>query len=224
MTKASVKTEDGSATKTGNAARAVDADPFGITEWMRGMPSVPLHPLLSHPAAAVAAATALGFGITSQVAGAMFGAMQGAMDAMQKTGLEPDKRTAAVKPASAKVADGAEKVDAPAQPVKAKPAAKVVRTPVTNKPTVRKPAAVKKAAAVAVETKPVLADAADLKQISGIGPKLEQALNGMGIKGLAEMAALTAKRAAKIDEELGLGGRIARDDWAGQAKKLLAGH
>lgn len=222
MTNASVKTSEGSATKTGNAARAVDADPFGIAEWMRDMPSVPLHPLLSHPAAAVAAATALGFGITSQVAGAMFGAMQGAMDAMQKTGREPDER-AAVKPAPVRAA-AAEKLDVPAPPAKATPAAKTARAPATKKPTDRKPVAVKKAAVAAAETAPAAFSAADLKQISGIGPKLEQALKGMGIKGLADMAALTAKRAAKIDEELGLGGRIARDDWAGQAKKLLAGH
>lgn len=222
MTKASVKTGEGSATKTGNAARTVDADPFGIAEWMKDMPSVPLHPLLSHPTAAVAAATALGFGITSQVAGAMFGAMQGAMDAIQKTAREQDEKSA-VKPAQVKAAAAAEKLDVQAPPAKAQPAAKVARAPAARKPAARKPLAVKKVAVAAAQTAPAASGASDLKQISGIGPKLEQALNGMGIKGLADMAALTAKRAARIDEELGLGGRIARDDWAGQAKKLLAG-
>ncbi len=42
---------------------------------------VPLHPLMAHPAAAVAAATAIGFGLTSHIAGVMFGAMQGAVEA-----------------------------------------------------------------------------------------------------------------------------------------------
>jgi len=204
----------------GNAARAVDADPFGMAEWMKDMPSVPLHPLLSHPAAAVAAATALGFGITSQVAGAMFGAMQGAMDAMQKTARGAES----VKPVPVKAAAATEKLEVPAPPAKAQPAAKLARAPAPKKPAARKPVAVKKVAAAVMETAPAASSVTDLKRISGIGPKLEQALNGIGIKGLADMASLTVKRAAKIDEELGLGGRIARDDWAGQAKKLLAGH
>lgn len=221
MTKASVKSGEGNAANAGHAARVTDADPFGIAEWMKDIPAVPLHPLLSHPAAAVAAATALGFGITSQVAGAMFGAMQGAMDAMQKTAEKSgDLAEAAFAPA--KTAAASEAVAVTPQPVRAKPAAKATRAPAAKKPAARKPAASKKVAA-AVEVNPVAGVPAGLKQISGIGPKLEQVLNGMGIKSLADMAALTPKRAGKIDEELGLGGRIARDDWAGQAKKLLAG-
>lgn len=52
------------------------ADPFGMGEWMKnlsnaGLPSVGLHPLMAHPAAAVAAATALGFGLSSHIAGMM---------------------------------------------------------------------------------------------------------------------------------------------------------
>lgn len=60
------------------------ADPFGMAEWMKNLPQVPLHPLMVHPAAAVAAATAIGFGLTSHFAGAMIGAMQGAVEAAQK--------------------------------------------------------------------------------------------------------------------------------------------
>lgn len=72
------------------------ADPFGMGEWMKnlsnaGLPSVGLHPLMAHPAAAVAAATALGFGLSSHIAGMMFGAMQGAASTLQKSVAAPDQ-------------------------------------------------------------------------------------------------------------------------------------
>ncbi len=61
----------------------------------------------------------------------------------------------------------------------------------------------------------------DLKRISGIGPKLEQVLNGMGIRTYAQIAAWTVDDLAKVDDQLKLGGRISRDDWVGQAKGLV---
>ena len=63
----------------------------------------------------------------------------------------------------------------------------------------------------------------DLKLISGIGPKLEQMLNKMGISSLAQIAKWTSNDAARIDGELGLNGRVLRDDWAGQAIKMAEG-
>ncbi len=60
----------------------------------------------------------------------------------------------------------------------------------------------------------------DLKAISGIGPKLEQVLNGKGFRQYADLAAMTAAKAAEIDAELGLDGRIARDGWVEQARTL----
>ena len=60
----------------------------------------------------------------------------------------------------------------------------------------------------------------DLKSISGIGPKLEQMLQKRGITSFAQVAALKAADIAKLDEEMGLNGRIQRDDWMGQAAKL----
>jgi NADH-quinone oxidoreductase subunit E len=62
---------------------------------------------------------------------------------------------------------------------------------------------------------------ADLKQISGIGPKLEGLLNGMGVKSLKDIAAWTDEDVAHFDGELGLDGRIAKDNWIAQAKTLL---
>ena len=60
----------------------------------------------------------------------------------------------------------------------------------------------------------------DLKQINGIGGKLESKLNAAGIFRFAQIAALTKREAARLDKELALGGRIERDEWVKQAKLL----
>ncbi|WP_026619313.1 NADH-quinone oxidoreductase subunit E [Ensifer sp. WSM1721] len=183
-------------------ARTADpADPFGMAEWMRSMPNVALHPLMAHPTAAIAAAAALGFGLSSQIAGIMFGAMQGAASAMQKSVAAPEvepveatKRAPAVAPqAAARQASEAPSV-----------------------PAARKPRAARKPAASAQKS----GASDDLKRISGIGPKLEQVLNGRGIRRFADIAALSEADVAKLDAEFGLNGRITRDDWIGQAKAL----
>ena len=179
------------------------ADPFGMGEWMKnlsnaGLPSVGLHPLMAHPAAAVAAATALGFGLYSHIAGMMFGAMQGAASTLKKSVAAPDQAEIS-KPAPV------------ARPQKAALRKAPVSADETRKP--RRP--VKRAAAPAAG----LAND-DLKQISGIGPKLEQVLNGRGIFRFADIAALSKADMERLDSELGLAGRVVRDDWIGQAKAL----
>ncbi|MBN9268953.1 MAG: NADH-ubiquinone dehydrogenase, partial [Mesorhizobium sp.] len=63
---------------------------------------------------------------------------------------------------------------------------------------------------------------ADLKAISGIGPKLEKVLNGLGIWTYAQIAAWTPEEIAWVDDYLSFRGRIARDDWIGQAAALAA--
>lgn len=60
----------------------------------------------------------------------------------------------------------------------------------------------------------------DLKAITGIGPKLEQVLNGMGIWTYAQIAGWDGAETAWLDDALGFPGRIGRDDWIGQAAKL----
>lgn len=60
----------------------------------------------------------------------------------------------------------------------------------------------------------------DLKAISGVGPKLEQVLNGLGIWTYAQVAAFGDGEVAWLDDHLGFRGRIGRDDWIGQAKAL----
>jgi NADH-quinone oxidoreductase subunit E len=72
---------------------------------------------------------------------------------------------------------------------------------------------------------PPIVDAAsadDLKQITGIGPKLEQKLHALGIKRFAEIAAWSAEDVARVDDQLNFRGRIDRDKWVEQAKALAA--
>ncbi len=64
-------------------------------------------------------------------------------------------------------------------------------------------------------------DADDLKKITGVGPVLEKKLNAYGIYHYRQIAALKKAEAGEIDEAVGLGGRIERDDWIKQAKALM---
>lgn len=94
------------------------------------------------------------------------------------------------------------------------------------------PAAAAPAAAASSDTveesKPELYEAApsevdDLKLISGVGPKLEQTLNDMGIYKFAQVAVWGPQEIAWVDQRLRFKGRIERDDWMSQAKILAEG-
>ena len=63
----------------------------------------------------------------------------------------------------------------------------------------------------------------DLKKISGVGPVLEKALNGLGIYHFHQVAAFTAKDIEAVENETNFPGRIERDDWIAQAKTLAEG-
>jgi small subunit ribosomal protein S2 len=63
-------------------------------------------------------------------------------------------------------------------------------------------------------------EADDLKRISGISPKLEQSLNDLGVFHFWQLADVDQAGVAALDKALNTRGRIARDDWVGQAKKL----
>lgn len=63
---------------------------------------------------------------------------------------------------------------------------------------------------------------ADLKAISGVGPKLEKVLNGLGIWTYGQIAAWTPEEIAWVDDYLSFKGRIDRDDWTRQAAALAA--
>jgi len=60
----------------------------------------------------------------------------------------------------------------------------------------------------------------DLKRISGVGPKLEKTLNDLGFWHFSQIAKWKKSDIAIVDNELSFKGRIDRDDWVAQAKKL----
>ncbi|MGJ8570819.1 MAG: hypothetical protein ACSHXI_08980 [Hoeflea sp.] len=63
----------------------------------------------------------------------------------------------------------------------------------------------------------------DLKQISGVGPKLEQVLNGLGVWTFSQIAGWQPEEAAWVDDYLQFGGRVERDSWISQAGTLAKG-
>ncbi len=64
----------------------------------------------------------------------------------------------------------------------------------------------------------------DLKQIKGIGPKLEQLCNDLGFYHFDQIAAWTPAEVAWVDANLkGFKGRVSRDGWVAQAKVLAEG-
>ena len=65
-------------------------------------------------------------------------------------------------------------------------------------------------------------DPDDLKKLSGVGPKLEEKLNGLGITTFEQVANFSDDEIAQVDETLNFKGRIEREDWIGQAKTLMA--
>ncbi|MGH6918742.1 MAG: NADH-quinone oxidoreductase subunit E, partial [Geminicoccaceae bacterium] len=63
----------------------------------------------------------------------------------------------------------------------------------------------------------------DLKTISGIGPAIEKILHELGIYHFRQIADFTPDNVAWVNEHLRFKGRIEREDWIGQARKLAAG-
>jgi hypothetical protein len=59
-----------------------------------------------------------------------------------------------------------------------------------------------------------------LTEINGIGKGTAAKLEAMGIDDARQIAKWSAKKAKAIDDELGLNGRVERDNWVGQAKAL----
>jgi predicted flap endonuclease-1-like 5' DNA nuclease len=64
----------------------------------------------------------------------------------------------------------------------------------------------------------------DLKQIKGVGPKLEELCHALGFYHFDQIAGWSAAEVAWVDENLkGFKGRVSRDNWVKQAKTLAAG-
>ncbi|WP_037215859.1 NADH-ubiquinone oxidoreductase [Rhizobium sp. IBUN] len=194
---------------TGKEGAADFSADFGrlAAEMLENARALPVPPVMLNPAAAMAAATMIGFGFSTQMAGAFFGALQGALDATSKlaavldeTPPDEGKPQVEIRPENVR-------------PAPARKAAEKVKLSVVPAEPVAKPA---------VKSASRARKADDLKQISGIGPKIEQVLNSKGIRSFAVIAGWLDEDAGRIDAELGFDGRIARDGWVDQAKALVA--
>jgi len=125
------------------------------------------------------------------------------------TGSVSAAAISAMKPASNKPARAEQGKPAPkAKPAKAeaKPAEKAADKP-----------AAKKAAPKATDS------ADDLKLLSGVGPALEKKLHAADVTTFAQIAGWSKADIADMDEKLSFKGRIEREDWVAQAKKLAKG-
>ena len=61
----------------------------------------------------------------------------------------------------------------------------------------------------------------DLRAIKGVGAEMERILNTHGIKKFEQIASMHATDVEKLSEELHFAGRIKRDAWVDQAKRIL---
>lgn len=112
-----------------------------------------------------------------------------------------------------------------------KPAAKPAAKPKKSAAPKAKPAEVPAAAAEGEATPkkprtlkaPRKAGADDLKQLKGVGPKLEQTLNELGFWHFDQIAKWTEAEVAWVDDNLSFKGRIQRDGWIEQARTLAEG-
>lgn len=154
---------------------------------------------------------------------------------------------AKAKPAAAKAKPAATKAPA-SKPAEKKPA---TAKPATSKATTSKVSTAKAVAAQSGATAPSKAPAKatpkatpnaraakkdnappkmrkpakpdDLKLISGVGPKLESVLNGLGVYKFEQVAKWKKAECDWVDDHLKFKGRIERDDWVKQAKALAKG-
>jgi len=61
----------------------------------------------------------------------------------------------------------------------------------------------------------------DLAKLTGVGPQIVKKLNEHGVYHYWQLAAMTKDDADKLDADLKLNGRVARDNWVDQARTLL---
>ena len=112
---------------------------------------------------------------------------------------------------------------APAKPAVAEKAEPKAQAKSAPKPET-KPAAKKDAKPAPKPAKAAKAKPDDLKQIKGVGPKLEDLLHENGVTRFAQIAAWTESEIDSFAEKIGsMGGRIRSDDWVAQAKTLSEG-
>ena len=177
---------------------------------------LPAANLLTPQLGAAAAASALGFGVASRIWGFWAGAMASAFDMNTRLTAVPGQSRVAEPQPSPDIDALKTIIRKKAGTIKEKATVSIGKMPANKMNTSIATNPLAHAVATASE---IAAD--DLKRISGIGPKLEQVLNGMGIRTYAQIAAWTVDDLAKVDDQLKLGGRISRDDWVGQANSLM---
>jgi small subunit ribosomal protein S2 len=62
----------------------------------------------------------------------------------------------------------------------------------------------------------------DLAKLTGVGPQIVKKLNEHGVFHYWQLAAMSNDEVEKLDADLKLNGRVARDNWVDQARTLLA--
>lgn len=144
-------------------------------------------------------------------------AVKPAETSVSKTGTvaadapQPDPKPAAVSKAKAVPEPKPEPKSDP-KSAASKPAAKTAAAPVATGKPVRP-----KGLPGARDGKPD-----KLQMISGVGPKLEKTLHGLGYFHFDQIAAWGKDQVDWVDEHLRYKGRIERDEWIAQAKLLAA--
>lgn len=190
--------------------------------------------LFVHPVAGAAAMSALGIGLANHAFGVWMGALSGAVEASQRL-MQPliedfEARVEQFEDTSSiKARATAKTMIAEAQSFAQEVTDIAAKEAATTAPAVNAASATGEAADVLLPEdfrqpraidKP--AKPSDLKAISGIGPKLEKVLNGLGIWTYAQIAAWSPQEIAWVDDYLSFNGRIGRDDWTAQAAVLAA--
>ena len=192
--------------------------------------------LFVHPVAGAAAMSALGIGLANHAFGVWMGALSGAVEASQRL-MQPlmedfEARVEQFEDANAssiKARATAKTLIAEAQSFAQEVTDIAAKEAATTVPAVNVVPATSEAADVLLPEdfrqpkamdKP--AKPSDLKAISGIGPKLEKVLNGLGIWTYAQIAAWSPQEIAWVDDYLSFNGRIGRDEWTAQAAVLAA--
>lgn len=192
--------------------------------------------LFVHPVAGAAAMSALGIGLANHAFGVWLGALSGAAEASQRlmqpivddfearvatfddTSVSATKARATAKTVIAEAQSFAQEVTDIAAREAATIAPGANAAPATGEAAdVLLPEDFRQPKAMDRPAKP-----SDFKAISGIGPKLEKVLNGLGIWTYAQIAAWSPQEIAWVDDYLSFKGRIGRDDWTAQAAVLAA--
>jgi NADH-quinone oxidoreductase subunit E len=177
------------------------------------------------PLDGIASVSALALGFVKQYSDFMMGMLQGSLKLAQDYNAAFESNLREQVKADIEMVPRPKPAEPP--PVKVSAAQVKVRKDAAIKPADTKPVKVADAGTKGLQAKTrqvskpgkvVAKD--DLKQISGIGPKLEKMLQDKGLYRFSDIASLTEDAARKLDTELGLDGRIFKDGWIEAARTL----